>query len=295
MYRARLADAVIKTIRMNQQFLITLSEGAALTPSFVQAANSIASYCKWIVMQSLPAGDYAAGLQTFKAHAGTWYDTIYPTYLDMPATIVSSDTQINNNLNMLLSLAQQLDGGSTPALEQQLTLYANQLIKTLQDLQGRISSLSQAVTAFANNLGSDSNTARNAMNNMQNQIAQDNNQLSQLYGRLHSLQNATCPDGGQISDCSKQISNEQAQINSLRQSQNLYDQVNSNASQAVNGANYLASFWQGIVVDIQNCVISLQRIPNETGVILKIDLQANQANWQRLEAELQQISQQIST
>ncbi len=280
---------------MYSQFVQSLTSGSGLTSSFVQAANSIKSYCTWIASQSVGDAGLNATLVTIKTHAASWYNSIYPTYLDMPDTITTSGTQITGDLNMLISLAKQLQTAPSSSLEQQITQYANALIGTLTGLQTEMSSLATDIATFGGNLTSDARTMQSTMQSITVTINNLNNQLVQLYGQLHALQNATCPNQGDINACNNSINAARQQLETEIQAANIFNQALNMCQSAIGGAGYLASFWQGMTADTGSCIASLQQISSVSATILLLDLESNQANWNNLDATLQQISQQIST
>lgn len=273
-----------------------LSGGQSLGPSFVQAVGEIQSYSTWIASQSI-SGDQTLStiLQTVKTHASDWYNTIYPTYLNMPSTILTSGQEISGDLTMLISLAQQMQTGTSQTLEQQVQQYAKSLTATLQSLQSKTGALATALTTFQTDLTGDSGNMLGGMRYIQNQIQSVNQQLANSYGQLHSLKSAACPDKDKINACENTINLLTQRLQGYQNDGNLFQQGIAQVQNAISGAAYLASFWQGINTDIANCIQGLANIANDPPAVLLTDLQNNQKNWNNLAAILQQISQQIAS
>ncbi len=280
---------------MATAILTALASTQPLASSFVQAVNTIESYCKMTVAQSVADATLNASLQSVRTHAGTWYNNIYPVYLDMPSTINAAGSQINSDLNMLISLATQMGSGTNPQIEQQISLYSNNLTGTLQNLAGQVSALVTTLQSFTSNLSADAGTLNNDLNSINGNLCSLNQQLAGFYGKLHSLQSATCPSKSNINACQNLISSTQSSISSYNSALSVFQQVASAIGGAINGAGFLANFWESFVADIQACITALANIANETGSILQTDLQCNQTNWTAMQTNLQAISQQINT
>jgi hypothetical protein len=280
---------------MEQPFITALSTSQSVVPSYVQAVNAIQAYCDWIITQSLPNQSLNNTLQQLRVHAGAWYNTIYPQYLNMPATIVSNGTTINGDLSILMTLAQQEEQqGSSPALQQQITQYANALIGTLQGLLTQVTGLASALAVFQQDLTGDSGTINNTLNSIQTTIYSLQQQLASAYGQLHSLQSATCPDKGKISACQNLINQLQQQLQQETQAYQVFSQAAHLIQGAIVGAQYLAGYWTGVANNIQACISGLQNISDVSGAILIVDLQVAQSQWNAIQSNFEQINNQIA-
>jgi hypothetical protein len=280
---------------MASLFLTNLSAGQVMSSSFVQAVGTIESYCTWIASQSVSDGTLNATLQQVKVDASTWYSTIYPNYLNMPLNITTIGTTIDGDLNMLITLAQQLGSTSSQPIEQQIAQYSTSLSNTLLGLQTQINALVTLLTNFQNNLNKDAQILNTNAVSIQNTLISLGQQMANLYGKLHSLQNATCPSKGDINACQNLIQSTQTQINTNNQALQVFSQALNSIQGAINGAGYLSNFWMGFSADIQACNAVLANIVKESGTILVSDLQANKVNWDATQASLLQIIQQIGS
>lgn len=270
----------------------SLSVGATLDQSFVQSTAAIQDYCSWITDQpdtGNPSLD--AILTKCKSDAITWYNGIYPTYLNMPATIADSGQTIDGDLSTLMSLAQQLQANDTPQIRQSIAQYAGNLEQTIQGLQTQTAALAQSLLTFAQNIAADSASYNSGLNTINQQISSLNSQLSGLYGQLHSLQSATCPSQSDINACQQQINSVQNQISQYNGFQSVFITGGQKSNEASYSANYLSQFWHSFAADAGNVIASLQNIQNEPAAVLEIDLQQTQQRWNALKSQLQQAGQ----
>ncbi|WP_158800453.1 hypothetical protein [Pedobacter sp. L105] len=276
---------------MLSQFVQLLSDNQSLDYCYSQAVSGIESYCTWISSQSVADITLTPILEGVKTDASTWYNTIYPTYLNMPATIATCGVQIDNDLDMLISLVdQENQSGISAPLQQQITVYANALIAILQGLQSQVNALAVAIVAFQGNISGDVGTINNTLVIIQNNINTLNQELSTEYGQIHSLQNATCPNSGDINSCEKTISATQGQLQTESNAWDVFDQASGMAAEASMGAGYLAGFWQSFSADIQACLAGLNNITAQPASVVAADLSANKSRWDNMQSQLQQIS-----
>lgn len=273
------------------KFVQLLSDGQSINVYYSQAVSSIESYCSWISSQSVADSTLNSVLEGLKTDASTWYNTIYPTYLNMPATIATCGVQIDNDLNMLISLVnQENQGGASAPLQQQVTVYANSLITVIQGLQSQVNALAVAISAFQGNISGDVGTINNTLVVIQNNINTLNQQLSSEYGQLHSLQNATCPNSGDINSCQQTINNTQGQLQTENNAWDVFSQASGMAADASAGAGYLAGFWQSFSTDIQACIAGLNNIATQPASAAIANLEANKSRWDNMQSQLQQLS-----
>src|SRR5262249_44288059 len=146
-------------------------------------------------------------------HALQWTNQVFPACLNMPANIVAWNPQVSGGIATLQQAAAQLQ--SQPSNSQLLTAVqsnARSLLTLVTGYTGQVSALAQSLQAFAQALQGDQTAAVQTIGTLQQQIGADNAQLASLYGKLHKLQNATCPSASAISQCSQQIAQVQGQI-----------------------------------------------------------------------------------
>lgn len=281
---------------MNNSLVQSLSGGATFNETFVQTTTAIENYCSWIADQSDTGNSSLdAILNKCKSDAIVWYNSIYPTYLNMPATIASSGQTIDGDLSTLMSLAQQLQSNNTPQIQQAIAQYAANLEQTIQGLETQCVSLAQSLAVFSGNIASDSQAYNSGLNDINQQLSALNSQLSGLYGQLHSLQNATCPNSGDINACQQQINSVINEINQYTGFQQTFASGYQQSNEAAGASMYLSQFWNSFAADTNNVIASLQNIQNEPAAILQIELQQVQQRWNNLKSQLQQAGQSTSS
>ncbi len=148
------------------------------------------------------------------------------------------------------------------------------------------------MATFQTNLGTDAQTLAGAVASIQNSMNQVEAQLLGQYGQLHSLQNATCPNNNDITQCEQDIASIQGEFTSYKAALVTFSNAESNIQEAGTATAYLQSFWNAISADIGNCVNGLSNIASDPPFILQLDLETNQSNWNNLQSNFQQMSQQ---
>lgn len=277
---------------MSSSLIQSLSVGATFDQSFVQSTTAIENYCSWIADQSDTGNSSLDAILTkCKTDAIAWYNSIYPTYLNMPTTIASSGQTIDSDLSTLISLSQQLQSNNTPQIRQAIAQYAQDLEQTIQGLATQTAALAQSLTVFSQNIMSDSQSYNSGMGIINQQLSSLNVQLSGLYGQLHSLQSATCPNQGDINACQQQIDSVTSTMNQYEGFGQLFNTGLQESSEAAYAASYLAQFWVSFTSDAQNVTASLQNIQNAPASIVQIELEQVQQRWNNLKSQLQQAGQ----
>ncbi len=263
---------------------------------FMQSVATIQNYASWIEgQQATGVAQADSVLSTCKQHAMQWYNEIYPSYLNLPSQITTAGIQIDNNLSLLIQLAGQLESTDTPAIRQSISQYSTSLLNTLQGLETEISGVGTSLSQFKDEMNADVPQLGQALMALNQNLAAQYQRLNQLQGQLHSLQSASCPSSSAISSCQQLIQSVQSQIASLQPAIVVFQNACNQCGQVVNSAIYLTSFWTGINVGLEQVIQGLQNIQNSPAAILDLELQQNEANWNNLKSELEQINQQIQT
>ena len=283
---------------MKSTLVSTFKSSESQTDSYLQAVQCIQNYCAWIINRSVADPGLNSTLETIRVNAGAWYNTIYPTYLNMPSTILTSGNSIDNDFDMLISLANQEKNNSTPEIAAQIIQYviqyASLIIETIQSLETQIKSLSSSISDFQSLISTDRNTLQNTGNSIQYNINSLNCKLSSLHGQLNSLEHAVCPNKNAINACRNEIDETSKQLETFSQASTIFSQAISLSSDAVYGALYLSRYWSFVDKDICSCITSLNKISKETGIILSMDLQSNKTRWDNFKSEFKVICQKLS-
>lgn len=276
---------------MENIVLNAVNNAASTSQSYDQFVQTIQTYCSWIVGQSIITDSNVNSVLTgCKTNATQWFNTIYPTYLNMPATIAGTDTTVRSDLTLLVQLAGQLQSNNTPAIQASINQYASSLQQTVSGIRQQTTNLSTALQTFQNNLTGDQQTLTNSTGAMQQKIVAGQTYLSQLVGRLHQLQNASCPNNSDISNCQNDIRNQQNQLNNLATDHGVLYTAAQYAYNAVSALAYLTTYWQMISKDAQASGITLSRLQSDPSTVLQLDLTTSLNQWNALMQQYQQLS-----
>jgi hypothetical protein len=279
---------------MSAQLLVSLASGVNATGALTQSTQTISGYVSWIESQvSSQAGDQTAAVDQVKNHASSWYNAIYPQYLNMPAFVAAKGNEVNNDLNLLVALSGQYQSAGS-SLDNQIKQSASDLTQTVTAIAQQANSLGQSVQTFSQNLTGDQSVIGNAYNQIQGELSNANNQLAQNYGQLHHLQSATCPSKSDISACEDLIQQNEQTITQLQQAAGFLENIGAQIGNAVAAAVYLGSYWTTVGADAGTCLQSLAQLSASPDTIAQIDLNGAQQRWNSLVQQYQLTVQQLA-
>lgn len=275
---------------MENIVLNAVNNADSASQSYTQFVQTIQTYCNWIEGQSIGFdSNLNAVLTACKNNAAQWFNTIYPTYLNMPATIASTDTTVRSNLNLLVQLAGQLQADNTPAVQASINQYANSLQGTVNTIRQQTAGLSSALQTFQTNLTGDQQTLISTSGTIEQRIRDGQSYLSQLVATLHQQQNATCPSSSDINNTQNSINNQKALLNNLASAQGVFATAKQYAYNAISALAYLTTYWQLISKDAQASGITLSRLQSDPGTVLQLDLTTSLNQWNALMQQYQQL------
>lgn len=260
---------------------LTIDSGSGQTLS--QASQTIQGYVSWLEAQpSTMAGDQSVAVDTVKNHASNWYNSIYPTYLNMPSLILNRSAEITKDLGLLVQLAAQYQSGSIGSLDSAIQSSASNLQQAIQSIAQQTSELGQALQTFGQNLSGDSTLISNAWRQLQSEYGQQCNNLSSQYGQLQHLQSAACPSQTDISECEKLITQTTQAINNLRQGLDFLGAIEAHFGGVTVAANYLGTYWMTVSADASNCLQGLSQLVTNPATITRLNLSGAQTSWNML-------------
>lgn len=269
----------------------------ATTPNagFTQSVAEIQAYSQYMATVGMTGDPAIDGtLTTAKTNAAQWYNSIYPTYLDMPATISAKGSDITSGLSLLTQLAGQYASSPTDAIRAAINSEAASLQATVGDLGSQAQALDGALATFASDLQSDTAGLQSAANTAAQQITALQQQLATEYGTLQHLQNAACPSKSDITACEQTISATQSQITAAQSAQNVASEAAQGAVNAGSGLGYLAGYWGAVAQDAAQCVAALAKLQTDPGDVLQMDLATTEQLWAALEAQFQALATQLT-
>jgi hypothetical protein len=279
---------------MSAQLLDSLTAGLGAPAALTQSTQAMNGYVSWIESQvSSNAGDQSAAVDQVKNHASGWYNAIYPQYLNMPAFVAAKSTEINNDLNLLVAMAAQYPSAGS-SLDSQIEKSATDLTQTVTAIAQQANSLGAAIQTFSVNLTGDQNVILGALQQMQGEIGDASNQLSQAYGQLNHLKSATCPNKDDIRACDDLVAQLQQKLTAAQQATVLLQNIGAEIGNIVVAASYLASYWTTVGADAGTCLQSLTQLSTSPATIGSIDLSGAQQRWNSLVQLFQLTAQQLT-
>lgn len=262
---------------------------------FVSSLNNIKSYSAWVVaLQDTTNSTLDSILETAKADATTWYNTIAPQYLNMPSTVVSKGQTIDDDLQTLISLSNQLKSTDSTALREAIKSMAGNLNDTLQSIQTDTLQLATQLTNFGTKTDIDGSKFSDGQTYIQQKLSALSSQLAQQQGQLNSLQHAACPDSSKIQAVEANINSTKSSINQYTNYLSLFNKGINLSNDAYLSSIYLAHYWQGLSDELNNSISQLGNVMQSPAVVIKLQLQVNQQNWDSTKALFQEIDQSIS-
>lgn len=268
----------------------TLTGATTPVQAFTQSLQQLQQYANTMAVLSLTGDSNIDPIYTqCKNDAAQWYNSISPTYLNMPSTITQDAPQIDDGFALLAQLLPQLQSDNTnDIVRSNINKQAAAMQMVVSGIQQQVKSLGQALATFNTNLSSDSAALATGLGKVDDETESLQNQLYQQYGTLHSLQSAICPNQTAINACEQRIAqiSQQLQnaVNTVSQARSLLAQCQS----AVTAASYLSNFWQTVAGDAANCVVALLKLQNDPDNLLQMDLQQNITQWNVFKQLMQQ-------
>lgn len=274
--------------------ILAAATGDTPTAGFTQSVDAVQSYSALMAAISMTGeAGVDPALTTAKTHAAQWYDTIYPTYLDMPSTIASQGPQIDSGLSVLTQLAAQLATSDTPAIRASINSEAASLQSVVSGIGTQVQGLATSLQTFATNLQSDVGALGSAQTWVTSLVQTLQQQLAGLYGQLQHLQNATCPSQADINACQQIITTTTTQLQDAESAGTAVAQAQQGAGGAASGLSYLTGYWSAVGSDAGACVSALATMQTDPSSLLAIDLQTTQQLWTTLKSQFEGISAQI--
>lgn len=274
-------------------FIDALAAGSGPSETLSQTAQTIQNFVSWIASQSsATAGDQSGAVDTVKNHASTWYNSIYPTYLNMPGQITGQGATVTQNLTLLVDLAGQCQAGVSPAMASSIQSAAGKLQQAVQVINQQTTDLGQALQDFSRNVGNDEGTIGLAAGQLTVESAKEQQDLVSLYGQLHHLQSAACPSKKDIHACQDAIQRASQALGALKAGLGLLNAISAQLSSVSQAAGYLSSYWTTVGKDAGNCIGPLGQLTSNPDLITQLNLSGAQQSWSQFLQTLTQASPQ---
>ncbi|MFY0598051.1 MAG: hypothetical protein JXR03_00170 [Cyclobacteriaceae bacterium] len=271
--------------------MLNVSSQDNVETSYTTSVSAIQAYTTGIAGQSnTGVKDLDAILTTAKTNAANWYNTIYPGYLAMPGIIIGRGKTIDDDLTLLIQLANQLKSSDTPAIRASITQYVNSLVKELSQLEKEITNLSIALGTFKNNLSTTTDDFLSEKSAISQKLFNYHNTICQYAAQLQAEKSAVCPN-------QNDIKNTQAALNNTVALRKQYDGYSAtfinlfNASSlSCQGASSVSAYWVAMAKDFSNCITGLSKISTEPSAILLLDLNSNKKSWEAIKTQMASIN-----
>lgn len=263
---------------------------ASADQAYSQNVQYVWSFAKQIGSLSLPPSngysDYCTVTAPFlktKSDALQWVNNFYPASLQLPQQIIDDGQQITPALATLVSAAQQLQSDpNNTALHTAISNSAQSLATTVSGLLGQINTLVKNLQGFAAAIQQDVTNQQIALHRLNMDTQAMAAELNALYGRLHSLESATCPDRGAIASCQQQIQSLYQQLNAIQHLAPVLQSAAGQTSPALQGLQYLANYWASSASSTQTTLSTLQATVTAPVNVLQLDLAAAQNGWNQI-------------
>jgi hypothetical protein len=263
---------------------------ASADQAYSQNVQYVWSFAKQIGSLSLPPSngysDYGTVTAPFlktKSDALQWVNNFYPASLQLPQQIIDDGQQITPALATLVSAAQQLQSDpNNTALHTAISNSAQSLATTVSGLLGQINTLVKNLQGFAAAIQQDVTNQQIALHRLNMDTQAMAAELNALYGRLHSLESATCPDRGAIASCQQQIQSLYQQLNAIQHLAPVLQSAAGQTSPALQGLQYLSNYWASSASSTQTTLSTLQATVTAPVNVLQLDLAAAQNGWNQI-------------
>jgi hypothetical protein len=281
--------------------MFSITAFAALAPNqqYLQSVQAITGYNQFITNQSVPGSlpndpaivQATAALTQSRQVSLTWFNQVYPACLNVPQNITSESGAITGLLQELTSLAAQLaaDPGNTQ-LAQAVTTTAGQLAGEVSALQISCTGLGGTLSQYGSSLQQAAQGLLTTFGGLQSLISSQHAQLCRDIAQLNSLQNATCPNQGDISAAQRLVVNDQQTLGSTSNFAQQIDSCGQSAGGAVSGLNYLAGYWVQLGGLAGTSLQALQQLSGQPASVIQLDLQTAGNAWQGLLDQLSAIT-----
>lgn len=279
---------------MTPNFTELLVQDTSNSQEFISAVESIKTYSSWITGISNTGNSKLDGfLTTAKTNDGQWYNTIYPLYLNMPATILAKGGGIDSDLSLLITLNGQLTSGDNTKVLASISQYATTLSKTLNELRSTTSALGKDLLQYAKELTSDTNNFMSGVAIINADIEAKRVEISKNKATLNSLQHASSKDNNKIKAVEQQIESLVAAVNKDTTDSAEFSRGAQLLKTAINASTFLGTYWSNLATGITKSILELKGITSQPAAIMKLDLTENQKNWQSIKADYEKIDQTI--
>jgi hypothetical protein len=266
---------------------------------YAGSVTAVTAFAKDVAEQSAPSGlpndARCTQADTALAQAQTtalkWFNSVYPSALEVPQAVTDQADGITASLQALSTAAGQLAGdpGNTE-LRTALANSATALSQRVQPLQQRSSQLTASLSGFSDDQTTAVMDLRTAGGGLQGLANQLNAQICQDMGQLDSLQNAPCPNSGDIRAASDRLSTDQGAFIAVVNFGTQLQQAGQGGAAALAGLQYLAGTWSMLGDLAETIVRQLTAVATDPAAIAQLDLATAEQGWATLSGHIAAIA-----
>jgi hypothetical protein len=271
--------------------LASILASVAPDQRYADSVTAITGYASTIAGLSPPAGlpsdpactQATTALSQAQTTALKWFNSVYPSALEVPQAVVDQSAGITASLEALSTAAGQLAGDpSNTKLQTALAGSATALSGRVQPLQQQSATLASSLSGFLTDQQTADADLQTAGGGLQGLLSQLNAQVGNDIGQYDSLQNAPCPNQGDIQAAQQQIATDQHSFSVVGQFSEQLQQAGQGSSAARAGLQYLAGTWSQLADTGGTIVKQLAAVATDPATVVQLDLSAAQTGWSNL-------------
>jgi len=271
--------------------LATTLASVAPDQRYADSVTAVTGYASTIASQSPPSGlpsdpactQATTALTQAQTTALKWFNSVYPSALEVPQAVVDQAAGITTSLQALSTAAGQLadDPGNTK-LQTALANSATALSGRVQPLQQQSATLASSLSGFLTDQQTADADLQTAGGALYGDLSQLGGQISNDIGQLDSLQNAACPNQSAISAAQQQLQTDRQSASAVSDFYQQLQNAGQGSSNALSGLQYLAGTWS-MFADMGGTIVKqLTAVATDPAAGVPIDLSAAETGWSNL-------------
>ena len=271
--------------------LASIFASVAPDQRYADSVTAVTGYASTIAGLSPPAGlpsdpactQATTALTQAQTTALKWFNSVYPSALEVPQAVVDQAAVITTSLQALSTAAGQLAGdpGNTQ-LQTALANSATALSGRVQPLQQQSATLASSLSGFLTDQQTADADLQTAGGTLYGDLSQLGGQISNDIGQLDSLQNAACPNQSAINAAQQQLQTDRQSASAVSDFYQQLQNAGQGSSNALSGLQYLAGTWS-MFADMGGTIVKqLTAVATDPAAGVPIDLSAAETGWSNL-------------
>lgn len=279
---------------------LTTTNADSSKGNYASSVKSIVDYTSWAScinkINTNPPLDQSIDciLDCCKKDAASWYNLIYPEYLDIPKEISSLGKDIDSELSLLIQLSEQYKIIQSPELIPPINKCLIDVQAKVNNIEGSLTKLSTDLNDFDHKTNNDSQAYAAGYNYLFQIYDKSEADLRDLQAELQRLNTNPLKNSRKIIECQNKINSKRTyidQINTYMMTV-FYDGIDR-SKKAADSAKYLGQYWVDENTKIADWYKPLKNIEGRPEKIIDIDLITMQANWKVIYQNINALSNKI--